>query len=163
MTMRLSITSLLITVFVLATVGLLWAKTQAASGSRGAEDRPYKVACEAEARSAADCKVDWATYIGWRSYHAFCARCHGSDALGSSFAPSLVRRVDGMNHGRFLQVVATGFKGKVGVMPSFGDNPNVMPKANDIWAYLNARVDGELPPGRPERFEGAKERAQRGD
>src|ERR687887_356326 len=34
--------------------------------------------------------VDAEMYNGWKQYSLHCARCHGDDALGSSFGPSLV-------------------------------------------------------------------------
>ena len=37
-----------------------------------------------------------------------------------------------------------------GMMPAWKDNPNVMPYAGNLWAYLKARADGALLPGRPE-------------
>ena len=36
-------------------------------------------------------------------------------------------------------------------MPSWKDNPNVMPYVENLWSYLNARADGTLAPGRPEK------------
>ena len=47
---------------------------------------PYQVVCTEEGKS---CKVDGATYKGWRTYHAACHVCHAQDAVGSTFAPSL--------------------------------------------------------------------------
>jgi len=38
-----------------------------------------------------------------------------------------------------------------GMMPAWKDNPNVMPYAGNLWAYLKARADGALLPGRPEK------------
>ena len=34
--------------------------------------------------------MDFATYKGWRAYHAECHVCHGPDAMGSTYAPSLM-------------------------------------------------------------------------
>jgi hypothetical protein len=35
------------------------------------------------------------------------------------------------------------------VMPAFGNNPNVMCYVDDLYVYLRARGQGELPRGRP--------------
>ncbi|TIX83067.1 MAG: cytochrome C, partial [Mesorhizobium sp.] len=39
------------------------------------------------------------------------------------------------------------------VMKGFADDPNVAPYIDDIYAYLQARADGALGRGRPERLE----------
>ena len=93
------------------------------------------------------------TYIGWRTFNAFCSQCHAQDAVGSTFAPSLVERLKTVDHERFVHSVTNGYKGQIGVMPAWKSNPNVMPKLPDLWAYLKARSDGVLPTGRPERFD----------
>jgi hypothetical protein len=38
-------------------------------------------------------------------------------------------------------------------MKAFGDDPNIAPYIDDIYAYLQARADGVLGPGRPTRLE----------
>ena len=38
-------------------------------------------------------------------------------------------------------------------MKGFADDPNIAPYVDDIYAYLQARTDGELGPGRPTRLE----------
>jgi cytochrome c5 len=110
-------------------------------------DVPYTVECP----QSGTCKVDKGTFKGWRSYHAFCHVCHAQDAVGSSFAPSLLERLKGMDKKRFDDVVTNGFTGQVGVMPAWKDNPNVMPRIDDLWSYLRARSDGVLKPGRPKK------------
>ena len=37
-----------------------------------------------------DGMVDKATFNGYRRFHGICHTCHGQDAMGSTFAPSLV-------------------------------------------------------------------------
>lgn len=99
------------------------------------------------------CYVDRATYIGWRTYHGFCHVCHAQDAVGSTFAPSLLERMrqPDMSKDLFKERLANGFTGQVGVMPPWKDNPNVSKRYNELYAYLMARASGDLPPGRPER------------
>jgi mono/diheme cytochrome c family protein len=115
-------------------------------------DKPYTVECAAGAENAKDCKVDRNTFVGWRTYHANCHVCHAQDAVGSTFAPSLVERLQAIDHERFLHSVEEGYTGQIGVMPGWKDNPNVNKRFEDLYGYLRARADGALPPGRPERL-----------
>ena len=100
-----------------------------------------------------DGAVDFHTYSGFRRYHAECHTCHGPDGMGSSYAPSLVDSVQNLDYLDFTYVIVNGREnvhgGTQNVMPSFGDNPNVMCYLDDIYVYLRARGQGELPRGRP--------------
>ncbi len=112
---------------------------------------PYTVNCE-ESGGKRVCKVDKGTYVGWRTYHAVCHACHAQDAVGSTFAPSLVERLKVIDEARFMDVMDNGYTGQIGVMPGWKDNPNVNKKYDELYAYLKARSDGVLPPGRPKRL-----------
>lgn len=100
-----------------------------------------------------DGKVDFGTYNGFRRYHADCHVCHGPAGMGSSYAPALMESLKAMTWGDFVTVVA---QGRVGVdnrvMPSFGQNIDVIKNLSDIYAYLKARADGVIGPTRPKRF-----------
>ena len=118
-----------------------------------ADEPPYRVECDANAEPGTHpCQVDRATYVGWRTFHAVCHTCHAQDAVGSSFAPALLPRIRMIDKARFVEVVDKGFTGQVGVMPAWGANPNVNRYYDELWAYLRARADGVLPPGRPRRL-----------
>lgn len=123
--------------------------TETASSADNAA--PYTVVCE-ESGGKTVCKVDKKTYIGWRTYHAVCHVCHAQDAVGSTFAPSLVERLSVIDEARFMDVVANGYSGQIGVMPGWKDNPNVNKKYNELYGYLKARADGALLPGRPKKL-----------
>jgi mono/diheme cytochrome c family protein len=110
-------------------------------------DKPYTVQCDDQG-----CKVDKQTYIGWRTFHSNCHVCHAQDAVGSTFAPSLVDRLKDIDKTRFLNSVENGYKGQIGVMPAWKDNPNVNKHFEEMYSYLKARSDGALKPGRPERL-----------
>ena len=112
-----------------------------------AEDTPYTVVCEGGA-----CKVDKPTYIGWRTYHSNCHVCHAQDAVGSTFAPSLVERLNEIDKERFLLVLNEGYTGQIGVMPGWKDNPNVNKRFEELYGYLKARADDVLSPGKPARI-----------
>jgi len=98
-----------------------------------------------------DGKVDTRTYNGFRRYNAGCNHCHGPDGTGSTFAPSLVERLPGVE--AFRRVVREGRTNGTSVMKGFADDPNIAPYVDDIYAYLQARADGVLGPGRPIRLE----------
>ena len=113
----------------------------------GEEEKPYTVECD-----NGNCLVDKKTYVGWRTYHAFCHVCHAQDAVGSTFAPSLLDRVKEISKERYMESMAHGYTGQIGVMPAWKDNPNVNKRYEELYFYLMARADGALPPGRPKRL-----------
>ena len=85
------------------------------------DEKPYRFV---------DGKVDFATYNGFRRFHNSCHVCHGPDALGTSFGPSLVESLTRISEDDFMEVVVNGRSSNVGgvqrVMPPFGVDPNVM-------------------------------------
>jgi methanol metabolism-related c-type cytochrome len=100
-----------------------------------------------------DGTVDWYIYSGFRRYHSECHVCHGPDGEGSSYAPRLVDSIKRLPYPEFLEVVTNGRshvdQGQQSVMPAFGTNVNVMCYVDDIYIYLRARAQGDLPRGRP--------------
>ena len=109
------------------------------------------VQCE-EANGTKSCRIDlWLT----RGFRAFsqCQVCHGLDANGSSFAPSLIEKLNEIDHERFVDVVTNGYTGQIGVMPGWKKNPNVMKYLDSLYAYLKARSDKVLPPGKIKRYD----------
>jgi mono/diheme cytochrome c family protein len=97
--------------------------------------------------------VDAATYEGWKQYSLQCARCHGDEARGSSFAPSLVQALtpDGSigTEARFRLVVADGRPDKG--MPAAAKLGIDSLFFSPLYRYLKGRSDGILHPGRPAR------------
>jgi methanol metabolism-related c-type cytochrome len=108
----------------------------------------------------ADYKVDWGTWQGFRRYHDACHVCHGPNALGSSFAPSLGESLKTMDYETFFGTVVGGRIADRGgtkyVMPAFGEDRNIMCYLDDIYTYIKARsnnmVDPKtgMPAGRPQ-------------
>jgi methanol metabolism-related c-type cytochrome len=105
--------------------------------------------------SIEDGKVDQGTYNGWRRYHASCHTCHGPDGMGSSYAPSLVDSLKSSSYDEFVEVVINGRQNvttsQQSVMPAFGNVADVATYIDDLYAYLQARADGALGRGRPQR------------
>ncbi|MEP2030537.1 MAG: c-type cytochrome, methanol metabolism-related [Paracoccaceae bacterium] len=102
---------------------------------------------------AEDGTIDWPSYSGFRRYHSECHVCHGPEGEGSSYAPALKQSALDMDYYDFIGVVAEG-RTRVGaaensVMPSLGDNPNVMCYLDDIYVYLKGRGTDAIPRGRP--------------
>ena len=99
-------------------------------------------------------KADSKTYSGWVRFAAFCQVCHGTGGVGSAIAPSLTQALKTLNQRQFETIVSCGLKGNqgTGVMPAWGTNPNIEPYLEVLWAYLSARADGALGPGRPEKL-----------
>jgi len=120
----------------------------------GPAEAPYRIKCGGIDPDSGEklCLVDKATYIGWRTFHSTCFVCHGPNALGSTFAPSLVERLKEIDKARFMNSVQNGFQGQIGVMPAWKDNPNINKHFEDLYNYLRARSDGALPAVRPQRL-----------
>jgi len=96
-----------------------------------------------------DGSVDWYTFSGYRRYHSDCHVCHGPDGQGSSYAPAIAEAAERMDYYDFVDVVVNGRKNGNSVMPSFGDNLNVMCYLDDIYVYLKAVGSEAIPRGRP--------------
>jgi mono/diheme cytochrome c family protein len=98
--------------------------------------------------------VDAKTYTGWLRYSAFCQTCHGTGGIGSAIAPDLTQALKSLNARQFETIVSCGLKGNLGtgVMPAWKDNPNISPYIENLWAYLSARANGALGPGRPQKL-----------
>lgn len=100
--------------------------------------------------------VDKATFNGYRRFHGTCHACHGQDAMGGSFAPSLVESLKTVDYPSFVDTVTNGRQstsstGAVSAMPAFGHDPNIMKYIDDIYRYVKARSDGVLDTGRPKK------------
>lgn len=135
------------------------------------EQKPYRIV---------NGKVDDSTYRGWRIYHSSCHTCHGVDGTGTQVAPSLVERMRDLSAKDFTVKVLTSYRivldsdsawaddstairdaivaevlrrerGEL-AMPAWEGNPKVHPHLLDLYAYLKARADGALGPGKPQRL-----------
>jgi len=104
-----------------------------------------------------DGKVDFYSYIGYVRYTANCMHCHGPDGLGSTYAPSLVSSLQNLDYADVMTTVANGKKdvseSSQLVMPSLGENKNIMCYIDAIYIYLRGRSDGAIPRGRPAEHE----------
>ncbi len=131
----------------IALLVLVLAPTSQANGDKG--DKPYEghVNCDSQ-----PCQIDLYLTKGFRAFSQ-CQVCHGLDANGSSFAPSLNDKLKEIDRARFDDVVINGYQGQIGVMPGWKENPNVMKYMDELYAYLRARSDGVIPAGKLKRYD----------
>jgi len=64
----------------------------------------------AQAVAAADVYTD--VYNGWKWWHVYCYRCHGTDAVGTTTAPNLIDANEKISRAAFIKVVRDGVKDK---------------------------------------------------
>ena len=100
--------------------------------------------------------VDAPLYKAWQQYSLQCARCHGEDAQGSSFGPSLLEALgpEGAVPTReaFLKVLA-GERSDKG-MPSAEKMGIDSVYFTGLYDYLKGRSEGRYHGGRPARRDG---------
>lgn len=112
-------------------------------------------------------------YLGWRIYQQRCAVCHGDSADivgGTPGAPDLRERLRGLGPERFVDLVLRRYEGLAPgapreslvddlaagrgpsvAMPAWQGEPLVQAHVIDLHAYLAARAEGRVGPGRPAR------------
>src|SRR6476469_5768751 len=90
-------------------------------------------------------------YDGWKQFNLNCARCHGEDALGTSFAPHLIvsLKPDGPINTKelFMQTVCAGRPEKG--MPAWCALGLDMTTISDIYMYVKGRSADKISTGRP--------------
>ena len=86
-------------------------------------------------------------YNGWKWWHVYCFRCHGTDALGTTLAPNLTDPNEKMSLKDFLQTVKNGSAdGQMQAWDKLLDDKQI----TQLYNYVRARADKVLPPGRPD-------------
>ena len=88
-----------------------------------------------------------AVYDGWKWWHVYCYRCHGTDAVGTTNAPALIDPNEKMSRAQFLKIVREGVKDKG--MAAW-DKLLDAKQMGQLYVYVRARADKVLPPGRPD-------------
>lgn len=122
----------------------------AASSTVVADDaKPYDEHLKCEGDS---CLIDLFLTRGFRAFSQ-CQVCHGLDGAGSTIAPSLIDKIIELDKETFMDVVANGKTGQIGVMPPWKENPNVWKYAENLYLYLLARADKKIPAGKIARFD----------
>jgi mono/diheme cytochrome c family protein len=99
-------------------------------------------------------------YTGWKYFQVYCARCHGDNALGTMAAPDLTYSVTeegGVTADSFKVIVREGASDPSDPerrMRGFEDLLDSTLVAA-VYAYVRARSDSSLAPGRPHRASAA--------
>jgi mono/diheme cytochrome c family protein len=116
--------------------------------TRDTTSRDTTAAPQAQGASGGDkLAVTPEEYQGWKIFAVNCTRCHGEDAIGSALAPSLVKSLaGGLTYDQFAQIVKKGRPEKG--MPPW-ENLLTDEQIKQLYAYLQARAEGRLAPGRP--------------
>jgi mono/diheme cytochrome c family protein len=140
--------------FLLGTLLLTGGLLITLTGSAFADDAKQegKVYAEHVQCEGSDCKIDLYLTRGFRAFSQ-CQPCHGLNGDGTTIAPSLLKKLQEIDRARFDEVVIDGYKGQIGVMPPWKENPNVMKYLDQLYAYLMALSDGAIPAGKLARFD----------
>ena len=78
---------------------------------------------------------------------SFVTGCHGTDAIGTSTAPSLLGENEKLSRAAFVRVVRDGVKDKG--MQAW-DKLLDAKQMGQLYSYVRARADKVLPAGRPD-------------
>lgn len=102
-------------------------------------------------------------YEGWKQFQLNCSRCHGQDARGTSFAPSLVHALAKggpvATEEAFLKIACNGVPGTG--MPAWCKLGLGTDQLRDIYLYLSGRANGAIQAGRPAERENRSVQALR--
>jgi mono/diheme cytochrome c family protein len=88
-----------------------------------------------------------AVYNGWKWWHVYCYRCHGTNMIGATLAPDLRDPNRHLTRAAFLRVVRVGRDAKG--MPEWASLLTAK-QMNDLYVYVRARADKVLAAGRPD-------------
>jgi mono/diheme cytochrome c family protein len=111
-------------------------------------DAPLRAEPQAAAQAAAPAAdIYQDVYNGWKWWHVYCYRCHGTDAVGTTTAPSLIEAQEKMPRAQFIKIVRDGVKDKG--MAAW-DKLLDAKQMGQLYVYVRARADKVLPPGRPD-------------
>jgi mono/diheme cytochrome c family protein len=86
-------------------------------------------------------------YSGWKWWHVYCYRCHGTNAVGGALAPNLTDPNEKLTLKEFLKKVREGSPDKgMQAWDKLLDDKQI----TQLYWYVRARADKVLPPGRPD-------------
>jgi mono/diheme cytochrome c family protein len=86
-------------------------------------------------------------YNGWKTWHVYCYRCHGTNAVGTTLAPNLTDPNEKMPLKEFRTIVKTGSAdGQMQAWDKLLDDKQIA----QLYDYVRARADRVLPAGRPD-------------
>jgi mono/diheme cytochrome c family protein len=127
--------------------GRLHAQDSTSSGGTPAADTSWF----AQYHPVAQDTLPAEAYAGWEQFQVNCSRCHGQDAEGTSFAPSLVQALGPggpvKTEAAFLTIACNGVAGTG--MPAWCKLGLGEDKLRQIYQYVHGRASGTIHPGRP--------------
>jgi mono/diheme cytochrome c family protein len=86
-------------------------------------------------------------YNGWKWWHVYCYRCHGTDAVAATTAPVLIDPNGRLTEREFLKIVRDGRPDNgMQAWNKLLDDKQI----KQIHMYVLARTDKVLPAGRPD-------------
>jgi len=86
-------------------------------------------------------------YNGWKTWHVYCYRCHGTNAIATTLAPDLTDPNEKMPLTEFRTIVKRGSSdGQMQAWDKLLDDRQIA----QLYDYVRARADKVLPPGRPD-------------
>jgi len=86
-------------------------------------------------------------YNGWKWWHVYCYRCHGTNAIHTTLAPDLLDPYEQFPLPEFMRVVQNGSaNGQMQAWSKLLDEKQI----TQLFVYVRARADKVLPPGRPD-------------
>jgi mono/diheme cytochrome c family protein len=95
-------------------------------------------------------KLDASSYAGFKLFRNWCARCHGTYGQGM-VGPNLAESLKFISKEQFYDTVKNGKSGRIGSMPSWNANVEVMENLDQLYAYLKARSDGAIGVEKPQK------------
>jgi mono/diheme cytochrome c family protein len=125
-------------------IAAMWS-AEPAAGVAGAS--PAAAQKAAGQKAAAPSEVYKDVYNGWKWWHVYCYRCHGTDANGTPNAPNLTDPNEKLSRAAFLKIVRDGLPDQgMQAWNKLLDTKQI----GQIHVYVRARADKVLPPGRPD-------------
>jgi mono/diheme cytochrome c family protein len=86
-------------------------------------------------------------YNGWKWWHVYCYRCHGTNAVATTLGPNLIDPNQKLSSRAFLRIVRDGVPDKgMQAWSKLLDDKQI----GQIHLYVRARAENVLPPGRPD-------------
>ena len=86
-------------------------------------------------------------YNGWKWWHVYCYRCHGTNAIATTLAPDLLDPNVKLSLAEFLRTVRNGVPDKgMQAWDKLLDDKQI----TQLYYYMKARAEKVLPPGRPD-------------
>jgi mono/diheme cytochrome c family protein len=105
------------------------------------------VRSQGQAPAAKSQELYQSVYNGWKTWHVYCYRCHGTNAVGTTLAPNLTDPNEKMPLKEFRTIVKTGSAdGQMQAWDKLLDDRQI----GQVYDYVRARADKVLPPGRPD-------------